>query len=97
MNKDKVYVVMEDWKIDSGESDIYESVFSTFEKAMKYALHLKENYEQDFETKERKDEIYTNEENIIAESEIFDILVSFEDSADYYRIWIDKKNIDEEV
>ena len=36
----KVYVVMEDWKIDSGESGIYESVFSTFEKAYNYLLHL---------------------------------------------------------
>ena len=29
----KVFVVLEDWKIDSGESGIYNSVFSTFEKA----------------------------------------------------------------
>ena len=36
----KVFVVLEDWKIDSGESGIYNSVFSTFEKAFEYYSHL---------------------------------------------------------
>lgn len=84
-----VYVIVEDWRIDSGESDIYTSVFSTIEKAEKYFNKLKERYEEDYNTNGRKDKyIYENAK---------EIEVTFEDSADYYKIIIDEKEIDEEV
>ena len=89
----KVYIVMEDWRIDSGESGIYESVFSTFEKAYNYLLHLKENYEQDYNiTKENELFEELDKENEIASSERV-----FSNSYDYYKIWVDEKVIDSEV
>lgn len=91
-----VFVVMEDWKIDSGESGIYTSVFSNFEKALEYYEHLKERYAIDYELADRQDDIYTFEENVDKDKESANIVVSFEDSADYYEIDITKKIIDEE-
>ena len=92
----KVFVVLEDWKIDSGESGIYNSVFSTFEKAFEYYSHLKRRYEIDYELEDRdEDEFYVDEE-IDVDSKFASIEVTFDDSDDYYKIWIDEKNIDEE-
>ena len=90
----KVYVVMEDWKIDSGASGIYESVFSTFEKAYNYLLHLKENYETDYNVLENENEL---DETIDTENEIASIERVFDNGGDYYKIWIDEKIIDSEV
>lgn len=89
----KVYIVLEDWKIDSGESAIYNSVFSTFEKALKYYNHLKMNYEIDYETNNRTDEANIVEELDI-DKKIADIKVIFKNSADYYKILIEEKEID---
>ena len=36
----KIYVVLEYWKIDSGESGIYASIFSTLNNAKKYLEKL---------------------------------------------------------
>ena len=92
----KIFVVLEDWKTDSGESGICNSVFSTFEKALRYYSHLKENCEIDYELEDRdEDEFYVDEE-IDVDSKFASIEVTFDDSDDYYKIWIDEKNIDEE-
>ena len=88
MEKNKVYIVVEDWRIDSGESDIYTSVFSTIEKAEKYFEKLKERYAEDYDTNNRDDKyVYENSG---------EIEVTFEDNYDYYKIVIDEKIIDEE-
>lgn len=92
----KVFVVLEDWRIDSGESGIYSSVFSTFEKAFEYYSHLKRRYEIDYELKSIDKEDYNVDENINVFDKIASIEVTFNSSCDYYKIWIDEKNIDEE-
>ena len=89
------FVVMEDWKIDSGESGIYSSVFSSFEKALKYYNNLKENYEIDYELKDRDEDGFFVDEEIDVSNKIASIEVTFDDSADYYKIWIDEKKVDE--
>lgn len=38
MDSKKVFVIIEDWRIDSGENGIEISVFSTYEKAKKNIL-----------------------------------------------------------
>lgn len=93
---DKVFVVLEDWKIDSGESGIYNSVFSTFEKAFEYYSHLKRRYEIDYELENIDKEDYNVDEDINVFDKIASIEVTFDNSCDYYKIWIDEKNIDEE-
>ena len=40
MVKEKVFVVVEDWRIDSGESGVEISVFSSYERAKEYYLQL---------------------------------------------------------
>ena len=92
----KVFVVLEDWKIDSGESGIYNSVFSTFEKAFEYYSHLKRRYEIDYELENIDKEDYNVDENINVFDKIASIEVTFDNSCDYYKIWIDEKIIDEE-
>lgn len=92
----KVFVVLEDWKIDSGESGIYNSVFSTFEKAFEYYSHLKRRYEIDYELENIDKEDYNVDENINVFDKIASIEVTFDSNCDYYKIWIDEKNIDEE-
>ena len=92
----KVFVVLEDWKIDSGESGIYNSVFSTFEKAFEYYSHLKRRYEIDYELESIDKEDYNVDEDINVVDKIASIEVTFDSSCDYYKIWIDEKNIDEE-
>ena len=92
----KVFVVLEDWKIDSGESGIYNSVFSTFEKAFEYYSHLKRRYEIDYELESIDKEDYNIDENINVFDKIASIEVTFDNSCDYYKIWIDEKIIDEE-
>ena len=94
-NVETRFVVMEDWKIDSGESGIYSSVFSSFEKALKYYNHLKENYEIDYELKDRDEDEFDVDEEINVDSKFASIEVTFDDSADYYKIWIDEKKVDE--
>ena len=92
----KVFVVLEDWKIDSGESGIYNSVFSTFEKAFEYYSHLKRRYEIDYELESIDKEDYNVDEDINVFDRIASIEVTFDNSCDYYKIWIDEKIIDEE-
>ena len=92
----KVFVVLEDWKIDSGESGIYNSVFSTFEKAFEYYSHLKRRYEIDYELENIDKEDYNIDENINVFDKVASIEVTFDNSCDYYKIWIDEKIIDEE-
>lgn len=92
----KVFVVLEDWRIDSGESGIYSSVFSTFEKAFEYYSHLKRRYEIDYELENIDKEDYNVDEDINVFDKIASIEVTFNSSCDYYKIWIDEKNIDEE-
>ena len=92
----KVFVVLEDWKIDSGESGIYNSVFSTFEKAFEYYSHLKRRYEIDYELESIDKEDYNIDENINVFDKVASIEVTFDNSCDYYKIWIDEKIIDEE-
>lgn len=92
-----VFVVMEDWKIDSGESGIYTSAFSNFKKALEYYEHLKERYAIDYEIDERKEDIDTFEEYINEDMKNAKIIVSFNDSFDYYEIDITEKNIDENL
>ena len=92
----KVFVVLEDWRIDSGESGIYSSVFSTFEKAFEYYSHLKRRYEIDYELENINKDDYNVDEDINVFDKIASIEVTFDNSYDYYKIWIDEKNIDEE-
>ena len=92
----KVFVVLEDWKIDSGESGIYNSVFSTFEKAFEYYSHLKRRYEIDYELESIDKEDYNVDEDINVFDKVASIEVTFDNSSDYYKIWIDEKIIDEE-
>ena len=92
----KVFVVLEDWKIDSGESGIYNSVFSTFEKAFEYYSRLKRRYEIDYELENIDKEDYNVDEDINVFDKIASIEVTFDSSCDYYKIWIDEKIIDEE-
>ena len=92
----KVFVVLEDWKIDSGESGIYNSVFSTFEKAFEYYSHLKRRYEIDYELESIDKDDYNVDEDINVFDKIASIEVTFDNSCDYYKIWIDEKIIDEE-
>lgn len=94
-NVETRFVVMEDWKIDSGESGIYSSVFSSFEKALKYYNNLKENYEIDYELKDRDEDEFNVDEEINVDSKFASIEVTFNNSCDYYKIWIDEKKVDE--
>lgn len=109
----KVFVVMEDWRIDSGESGIENSVFSTFEKALEYYNHLKERYNDDYninemdEDEDDLDEEYDEDdedlddievdETVDVNSKYASIEVTFCCTDDYYKIWIDEKTIDSEV
>lgn len=85
----KVYIVLEDWKIDSGESGIYTSVFSTLDNAQKYFKKLKKRYAEDYETNTREDSIFYEEDGALE--------IVFEDNADYYKILIEEKEIDIEM
>lgn len=85
----KVYIILEDWQIDSGESGIFTSVFSTLDNAKIYFKKLKNQYAEDYETNTRKN-------NKIYESDGF-IEVTFEDNADYYKLLIEEKEIDIEM
>ena len=93
----KVFVVIEDWRIDSGESGIESSVFSTFEKALDYYNKLKERYENDYDTQERleEDDEAEFDEEVDEKSQYASIEVSFEDY-DYYKIVVESKEIDSE-
>lgn len=92
----KVFVVIEDWRIDSGESGIESSVFSTFEKALEYYNKLKERYKNDYGTQERLEDDETEfDEEVDDKSQYASIEVSFEDY-DYYKIVVESKIIDSE-
>lgn len=84
----KVYVVLEDWKIESGESGIYTSVFSSIDNAKIYFEKLKKRYAEDYETNTRDDSIIYEEYEVLK--------VRFEDNADYYKILIEEKEVDTE-
>ena len=81
MEKKKVFVVVEDWRIDSGESGVEISVFSSYEKAKNYYLQLKENYLVDYE-----DEDLQVEENICDENTYIELEGHNECNADYFNI-----------
>ena len=85
----KVYIVVESWKLDSGERDIFTSAFSTIEKAEQYFEKLKVRYAEDYNTENRNATIYKNSG---------EIEVSFyeddNDTNDYYYIFIDEKEVD---
>ena len=85
----KVYIILEDWRINSGESGILTSVFSTLDNAKIYFEKLKNQYAEDYETN-------TRENKEIYESDGF-IEVTFEDNADYYKLLIEEKEIDIEM
>ena len=84
----KVYVVLEDWRIESGESGIYTSVFSSIDNAKIYFEKLKKRYAEDYETNTRDDSIIYEEYEVLK--------VRFEDNADYYKILIEEKEVDTE-
>lgn len=91
-----VYVVLENWAIDSGEKGTEVSVYSSFELAYKELLRLKENYEIDFETNERrlKDKVYEETETLDFENKVAEILVSFKDSVDSYELQVLENVVD---
>lgn len=68
--------------------------FSTFEKAYNYLLHLKENYESDYNVLENENELF---EEIDIENEVASIKRVFENNIDYYKIWVDEKIVDNEI
>ena len=74
MVKEKVFVVVEDWRINSGESGIETSVFSSYERAKEYYLQLKENYLIDYEDEDLQVEENICDENTYIELE-FDIII----------------------
>ena len=84
----KIYVVLEYWKIDSGESGVYTSVFSTLNNAKKYLKKLKMQYAEDYKTNERDDSIVDENDESIK--------VSF-DNADCYEISIEEQELDFEL
>lgn len=85
----KVYIIVENWKLDSGENGIYTSAFSTIEKAEEYFEKLKKRYEEDYNTNNRKATIYENSGEI--EVSFYD---DDSDTNDYYNIIIDEKIVD---
>lgn len=88
MEKKKVFVVVEDWRIDSGESGVEISVFSSYEKAKNYYLQLKESYLIDYE-----DEDLQIEENIYDENTYIELEGRNECNADYFCIKVMDKYI----
>ena len=94
-NVEVKFVVMEEWTIDSGENGINSSVFSSFEKALRYYNHLKKNYEIDYKLEDINEDDFYVDEDIDIDNKFASIEVFFDDSADYYKIWIDEKKVDE--
>lgn len=88
MDSKKVFVIIEDWRIDSGESGIEISVFSTYKKAKKEYFRLKENYLKDYESEDLKIEERIEDDNTFIELE-----GTNECNADYFNI----KVVDKEV
>lgn len=63
MEKQKyVYIILENWEREHGESDVNVTIFLTYEKMKEYYQELKENYKND----------YSNNENLIFEETIKD-------------------------
>ena len=81
MEKKKVFVVVEDWRIDSGESRVEISVFSSYEKAKKEYFRLKENYLIDYKSEDLKIEERIEDNNTFIELEGVN-----ECNADYFNI-----------
>lgn len=67
--ENKVFVIIEDWRIDSGESGIEISVFSTYEKAKEEYFRLKENYLIDYESEDLVVEEQIEDDNTYIELE----------------------------
>ena len=57
--------------------------------------NLKENYEIDYELKDRDEDEFDVDEEINVDSKFASIEVTFNNSCDYYKIWIDEKKVDE--
>ena len=95
---EKVYLVIEDWKNDSGESDIFTSAFSNFANALKYLEQLEKAYNIDYDTEEciKNNECDYNK-TVDIENERGNIEVVFNDTADYYHLFIVSKIVDEEI
>lgn len=81
MDSKKVFVIIEDWRIDSGESGIKISVFSSYEKAKKEYFRLKENYLIDYKSEDLKIEERIEDNNTFIELEGVN-----ECNADYFNI-----------
>ena len=79
--ENKVFIIIEDWRIDSGESGIEISVFSTYKKAKEEYLRLKENYLIDYESEDLKVEEIIEDDNTFIELE-----GTNECNADYFNI-----------
>lgn len=92
-----VFIVTEDWRRNFGESGSAVSVFSTFEKALKYYENLKEQYNKDYDTLEKLENKEVNIcEDINKDKRFAEIEVIFEYNEDYYNICIEEKIIDKE-
>lgn len=77
----KVFVIIEDWRIDSGESGIEISVFSTYKKAKEEYFRLKENYLIDYESEDLVVEEQIEDDNTYIELEGIN-----QCNADYFNI-----------
>lgn len=88
MENKKVFVIIEDWRINSGESGIEISVFSTYEKAKEEYFRLKENYLIDYESEDLKVEERIEDDNTFIELE-----GTNECNADYFNIKVMDKYI----
>ena len=94
----KVYIVIENWRIDSGEHDLYQNVFSTFSNALKYLEQLEDSYNIDYETKEfLKDNKCDYTKIVQIEDEVATIEVKFKGREDYYHLYIVPKIVDAEL
>ena len=88
MENKKVFVIIEDWRINSGESGIEISVFSTYEKAKEEYFRLKENYLIDYESEDLKVEERIEDNNTFIELE-----GTNECNADYFNIKVIDKTL----
>lgn len=88
--ENKVFIIIEDWRIDSGESGIEISVFSTYKKAKEEYFRLKENYLIDYESEDLKVEEIIEDDNTFIELE-----GTNECNADYFNIKVIDKYIED--
>lgn len=85
---ENVFIIIEDWRINSGESGIEISVFSTYEKAKEEYSIIKKRYLIDYESEDLKIEERIDDENNFIELE-----GTNEYNMDYFNIKIKNKKI----